>query len=133
MKFILLFLFLITPPNAIKPEDKNNPMKDKRVWTLQSTIALELASYEWCNEVAGSIARSADGTATITTRMFCIPKDQKDLQDMKNIMSDFEKKGFDEQLLLPFSQFQNQLDKPPRAKGDRQQKLDNLLQIAPGQ
>src|SRR5580704_16294000 len=77
MKYVLLIMLFVTAPNTIKSQDKGTP-KDMRVWQLQSTITMDLSSKPWCEEVAGSIARSARATNTITTRVYCIPKDEND-------------------------------------------------------
>src|SRR5260370_17544939 len=77
MKYILLIIFLVTPPAAIKPQDKGT-VRDHRVWALQSTTTMELSSKEWCNDIAENIDKSMRVTNTITTRMFCIPKDERD-------------------------------------------------------
>jgi hypothetical protein len=77
MKYILLIIFLVTPPNAINPRDKGT-VRDKRVWALQSTTTMELSSKEWCKAIADNIDSSMFVTNTITTRMFCIPKDERD-------------------------------------------------------
>src|SRR5260370_5589836 len=66
MKYILLIIFLVTPPAAIKPQDKGT-VRDHRVWALQSTTTMELSSKEWGNDIAENIDNSMRVTKTIST------------------------------------------------------------------
>jgi hypothetical protein len=96
MNYVLLILLFVTPPNSIQSADKGTP-NDHRIWALQTAVSMEVSSREWCQNLADGIDASISGTkdfkrnkdptknigvlgtATVTTRIFCIPKDEKDL------------------------------------------------------
>ncbi len=78
MNYVFLLLLFVTSPNSIKDADKGTK-KDTRIWSLQTAVSMEVSSHEWCSDLADSIDGSISTTATVTTRIFCIPKDEKDL------------------------------------------------------
>jgi hypothetical protein len=77
MHYVLVILLFITPPNGIRHKDKGTK-NDHRVWSLQSATAMDVSSNDWCDALANTIDATINTTATVTTRMLCIPKDEKD-------------------------------------------------------
>jgi len=65
MKFILFLMFFVTPPGPsdTAPED--------RVWSLQSTSAMEFKSQLACNSTGTAITESLVKTYTVTVRAWC--------------------------------------------------------------
>jgi hypothetical protein len=123
MKYILLIMLLVTPPNDIKDADKGKKGKDTRVWALQTTTAFEMSTKEWCEYVATSIDGSANSTATITTRMFCIPKDEKDF------IAELTPKAAQEKEKTPLGAYQKELGISPERL---QCLIDNAIRVGPG-
>ncbi len=78
MNYILLIMLFVTAPSAIKDTDKGTK-NDHRVWALQSATTMEVSSGEWCNYLANTIDGTMATTATVTTRMFCIPKNEQEI------------------------------------------------------
>jgi len=115
MKFVLFIMLFITPPNSVSPNVKFTD-KDPRGWTLQSSTTIDMSTHEWCELVADSITRSANVTATMTARAFCIPKDENDL-----------KAQVGNETLYSLDKLKEKL-KPPALLGSE---IDNALQVAP--
>jgi hypothetical protein len=66
MKVILLLLYFITPPAPGKKDET------KRVWTLQSTVQMELENSDACHRIGNRMIEYAEPVATLTVRAYCI-------------------------------------------------------------
>lgn len=67
MKYVLFLMFFVTPPGSPQPEAK-------KIWTLQSTAAMEFESEQTCISSGKDIRDSLRATDTLTVRGWCLPK-----------------------------------------------------------
>src|SRR4051794_30303659 len=81
MHYILFMMLLITPPGQSQP-------KDERLYTLQTTQAIEFASLDACSAAHEDIKRSIRQTDTIVMVSSCLPKGAEPLQTSEEAKPD---------------------------------------------